>query len=227
MSTLNSNTITSLASSDLLFSTNATERLRILLTSGNIGIGTASPANPLDVNGTVKSTGLYCTGNMGIGTTIPTAATVALQVNGTMKNTNPAFSVTYSGSSIPDAALSPTDLIFDTDTTASYLDVGNCFNTTNGTFTAPVEGYYFFSASILFNVNGTSPSAYGFWYFVKNGVQNHVKVHSPNTSTNYISYYTLSGTSIQHLNAGDYINIRYYGSPYTNGYAQWSGFLIG
>jgi hypothetical protein len=226
MSTLNSNTITSLASSDLLFSTSATERLRIL-TGGNIGIGTASPAEPLDVNGTVKSTGLYCTGNMGIGTTIPTAATVALQVNGTMKNTNPAFAVAISTTPNPipnTKALSYDDLIFD----SVNLNVGSCYNNTNGRFTAPVEGYYFFSASIFFHVRPGITAESGSWHFAKNAAKNHVISQSPYTpTTNYISYYTVSGTSIQHLNTGDYMNVKYVGSPYPAGYSQWNGFLIG
>jgi hypothetical protein len=37
----------------LMFGTNGTERIRIL-NSGNVGIGTANPSEPLDVNGTIR-----------------------------------------------------------------------------------------------------------------------------------------------------------------------------
>jgi hypothetical protein len=224
MSTLKSNTIRTLTSSDsLLFTTNATERLRIS-SNGNIGIGTSSPSTLLDVSGTVKSTGLYCTGNVGIGTASPS---VALDVVGTVKNTNPVFSVTYTTTPSPvetTVTINPLDLIFD----SAVLNVGNCFNTTNGRFTAPVDGYYFFSASIFFYINNTDNKEYGAWHFAKNGTKNHNHAQSPYTpAANYISYYTVSGTSIQQLNAGEYINIKYNGSPYPTGYSQWNGFLIG
>jgi hypothetical protein len=224
MSTLNSNTIQPLTGSDpLVLKTNDSERLRIL-TGGNIGIGIASPSTPLDVNGTLKSTGLYCAGNVGIGTASPS---VALQVVGTMKNTNPAFAVAISTTPDPipnTEALSYQDLIFD----SVNLNVGSCYNNTNGQFTAPVEGYYFFSASIFFHVRPGITAESGSWHFAKNAAKNHVTSQSPYTpTTNYISYYTVSGTSIQHLNTGDYMNVKYVGSPYPAGYSQWNGFLIG
>jgi hypothetical protein len=238
MSTLNSNTITTVSSGNsLLFTTSATERLRIS-PDGKIGIGTSSPSNLLDVNGTIKSTGLY-TGYIGIKNQFPA---VELDVNGTIKNTNPAFTVTYATTPRPVEPLEPTpylvgiksfqaepdgfqDMIFDN----TFVDRGDCVSQTTGYFTAPVAGYYFFSAHIFFNIHPTLTAAKtGAWYFAKNRVKNHITVQGPYTPTaNYISYYTLSGTSIQQLNAGDTINIKYVGSPYAAGYSEWSGFLIG
>jgi hypothetical protein len=224
MSTLKSNTITTVSSGNsLLFTTNATERLRIS-SDGRIGIGASSLSNLLDVNGTIKSTGLY-TGYIGIKNQFPA---VELDVNGTIKNTNPAFTVTYATTPIPVEPLGSTafqDMIFDN----TFVDRGDCVSQTTGYFTAPVAGYYFFSAHIFFNINPTLTAAKtGAWYFAKNGVKNHITVQGPYTpTTNYINYYTLSGTSIQQLNAGDTINIKYVGSPYAAGYSEWSGFLIG
>ena len=82
--------------SNMVFFTNNAEHLRIT-SGGNIGIGTNSPSNPLDISGgvaigssyvgvtTAPTNGLLVQGNVGIGTTSPSAL---LQINTTENGTD-------------------------------------------------------------------------------------------------------------------------------------------
>jgi hypothetical protein len=223
MSTLRSNTIQTVNSLDsLLFSTNATERMRVS-SDGNVGIGTRNPSCALDVNGTVKSTTIHCTGNVGIGTANPS---VALHVVGTVKNTNPVFEVSYSTTPpVVGFTASAGELVWNSET----LDTAGAFNTGNGRFTAPVAGVYFFSANLFFTISGnTANNSYGFWYFAKNGAQSSQVFHGPNTgASNRINYTSISGSYAVTLAATETISVYYKGSPYSTGYSNFNGQFIG
>ena len=87
---------------DLVFKTNNTEKLRIL-SSGNVGIGTTTPVNLLDIDGkavigasyggtnTAPTNGLLIQGNVGIGTT---TANVGVDVNGSFSPRPTTISLT-------------------------------------------------------------------------------------------------------------------------------------
>jgi hypothetical protein len=154
---------------------------------------------------------------------------VALDVVGTIKNTNPYFSVTSSiatSNSVVPFASTATKFKWDTE----YLDNSNSFNTVTGEFTAPVAGYYFFSANIFFTIsNNTASNSYGFWQFYKNDIVNSYTFFSPNTSSNYLNYTNTSGSHIISLNVGDRVSIYYKGTPYQGGggYSNFNGRFLG
>jgi hypothetical protein len=170
------------------------------------------------VGGTQGTGGLYnermritSGGNVGIGTTAPDAK---LHVNGYIKNNNPVFHA------YRDSAW----------TTANYAtvpfnvqvhDSTNSYNT-NGTFTAPVAGYYFFSVFALTNGNISLH-----FEFHKNGaLTNGAEPFSNALGSNAC----VSGSIVIYLNVNDYVEVvmvsgqMYGGGNHHNGFC---GYLIG
>jgi hypothetical protein len=138
------------------------------------------------------------------------------------KPNNPAFRAYYSVNSLWNLANNAT-FIFN----ATEYNIGSCYNTSNGIFTAPVAGVYQFNfysivlgaynnAAISFRKNGGAPTS-GF------------NVHFSPTATGYWS--NVVYTTSLYLNAGDYvyvlntsgINIDYHGDDWSS----FSGYLVG
>ena len=120
-----------------------------------------------------------------------------LNESGWIQNSNiPAFRVNFSGAPIS------------TETTCVVISTeynnGNHFNTTNSTFTAPIEGYYHFFSYSNFN----SSVSVGYLSLNRNGTRSTIAYKSSSDS-----WHCVTLTDLLKLNAGDTIQFRYYGDP--------------
>ena len=103
---------------------------------------------------------------------------------------------------------------------ATHINVGSCYNGSNGRFTAPIDGYYFFYGMYT-GENNISAPVMGFH---KNGGSHQGEALNYNA--------TYDGTSMQQvkqLSAGDYVNwsIRDWNNQAPNPWhTWWGGYLL-
>lgn len=115
--------------------------------------------------------------------------------------------------------------------TKTYLNIGNCYSTTTGRFTAPVDGLYYITWSFL---SQNTNDVYR-WYLRKNGSQIgdlHFRADAVATGSEFVV--NASKTWLIQLNSGDYLTISFLsdsGNPFYNGggdeYSNFSAFWIG
>jgi len=149
--------------------------------------------------------------------------TETVNVNGNVFTPNrPMFSV-YSDLYVGGGQTYSTEVFYQTSNTplgiSTIINIGSNFNATNGRFTAPVAGHYYFSGEFS-RVTGNAVLE-----IFKNGSTVGVR------SLSYgADWQTAKVSCAVYLNASDYINLRFGGtnSTTTNGYRiNFSGYLIG
>jgi hypothetical protein len=163
----------------------------------------------------------YKAGRVGIGTSEPRAV---LDVVGDAMFSEgsviPAFNAYKNDNA--NQVYNQTDYIWNTE----YFDRLNNYDATNGRFTAPSRGYYYFWASFETYGTTTSPALYKYAQFYKNG-----SLYTPTNAYTPVQY---TGASHQqftlahviYLEANDYVTVRTYGT--TRGMqSSFLGFKIG
>lgn len=113
-------------------------------------------------------------------------------------------------------------------------DIGNCFNTSDGKFTAPISGIYRFDVLGFYCLNAAgaacTPNSY-FSYLYKNN--NIVAIHYAYFGGSSDTMYPAANINLTlQLAANDVIHYGTSGSTYyyadqTRGYATFSGYLVG
>jgi hypothetical protein len=190
----------------------ARNALMTLASTGNVGIGTTSPAYKLDVNGIIRGTSnIYSADGsafvFGTGSTafvsgsstsnvvlFNTASTERMRINSAGVVTmpfQPSFVAGRSGNyTMSDATVA----VWNT----TSRNVGTHYNTSNGLFTAPVSGMYSFTVSIFADVTISQV------WWILNGARG--------VSVSVAGQSILVGSAVIYLNANDTFGF----APFTN-----------
>lgn len=137
---------------------------------------------------------------------------IVLDSSGQVRMPNqPSFNVYNPGSNVTG------NLVFG----ATNHNIGSCYNTSTGRFTAPVAGRYFFYTQLLM-----SPTGGGDVRFDING-SNTTSIYGESDESG--TYKQLSLGCVFNLNLNDYVQVNVFGGAtcYGGSYSSFTGYLIG
>lgn len=226
--------------STLQFNIGASEKMRIN-SSGNVGIGVTNPDQKLMVKGAIETEATNSTNGWHIYTY--TDNTLRFNYNGSgsdeliidssgnhTRTSHPIFMATDPAQTAGDAN---NVIIFG----GEDHDQGGHYNTSNGRFTAPINGRYFFTVSVLFDPDNTGNSHYARLTFRVNGTGSTKYAESLNSAfstdagsnSTTSNYQSLSMSTIITLAANDFVDVTNSGTMPTYGtnYGSFAGFLVG
>ena len=142
------------------------------------------------------------------------------------KPLQPSFQVRYPGTTALNAGGSGIILVYN----SAFHNVGNHYNTSNGRFTAPVDGIYIFNAQVRVDGFGGNYSYLSLEHFSSTGVQQSNKgrdLQDGNNST-YLNHLISQNV---YLLANEYVQIRYQNngdsSVNIDSDSYFSGYLLG
>ena len=184
----------------------------------------------LNINGTTIQTS-----NSAL--SITTNSVTGLNINSSnfpVLSARPSFSVQSTAGTTTLANGAWTTIVFN----YANGNVGSCYNTSNGAFTAPVSGLYYFEAHIYGYKGDSVPTSYTHPVFIINGsfttrqAQAGTPAYRLRSRTVYASTYSWDTiiNDVFYLAAGDYVQYYVYnsaGAVYIPSYSLFSGFLIG
>ena len=148
-----------------------------------------------------------------------TGATERLRITSAgyvLKSDTPAFKCKLSGAT---GANFTGVLVFN----SVQYNIGSHYNSSNGRFTAPVDGRYLFAWYTNMERAGGNGSFYAEWYINNNAQGNRMYTHHSG------AWEQIGGTVIFDLNANDYVHIQAMTSGNWDGgsYGSYSGYLLG